>query len=99
MRFFRDWSSAVFSSDLKALVPLNVKALPYLPEVVHVAPLIEIGRASCRERVYTFALAVSLTKEETTSGARVRASLGSGVALGLADGIGVGGVLAASVAF
>src|SRR3546814_3110105 len=52
-----DWSSDVCSSDLKMLfkeliVPSNAHRFLYrLAPMLAIAPALEIGRASCRERV------------------------------------------------
>src|SRR6266478_8930734 len=64
-RFDCDWSSDVCSSDLElALEPvLGALVLARLLPQVRVAP-VQIGRASCRERVEISVVAVSLKKKK-----------------------------------
>src|SRR3712207_8160620 len=74
--YWRDWSSAVCSSDLgdgppaEHLVPLTVVSVPdhrrgQPDEQILVARLegVQIGKASCRERVQISVFAVSLKKK------------------------------------
>src|SRR5438094_8447086 len=76
-------SDAAFLMVTKALVPLNVKALPYLPEVVHVAPLI-VPLFSLPDASFT---TVPLPSSNPYAPTRAGAGVGVGVGIG---GVGVG---------
>src|SRR5206468_13033752 len=69
----------------KALVPLNVKAFPYLPEVVHVAPLI-VPLFPLPDASFT---TVPLPSSNPYAATRL--------GIGVGDGIGVGGAVAVAV--
>jgi hypothetical protein len=77
----------------KALVPLNVKALPYLPEVVHVAPLIVPSFPLLDTSLTTLPLP-SLNPYAAT---RPSVGDGVGVAVGIAVGVGLGAMVAVAV--
>src|SRR5438105_15818010 len=67
-RSTRDWSSDVCSSDLEhedlvAGGQIFVFSLPALPGAAGAPIQVEIGRASCRERVWMSVVAVSVKKK------------------------------------
>src|SRR6266705_5698785 len=62
-----DWSSDVCSSDLRAGLPL-LRRVTHLHGAGAVAERAEIGRASCRERVYISVVAVSVKKKRRRGG-------------------------------
>src|SRR5450759_2464039 len=87
-----------------ALVPLNVNALPYLPEVVHVAlaivPLFPLPDTS-----FTTVPLPSLKEYAATRpvagvgvGVVVGAGVEVGVGVGVGEGVGVGAIVAVAVA-
>src|SRR6266496_6271563 len=64
-RSLRDWSSDVCSSDLGAGRAVRAAAEDARRQLIRAAALeLEIGRASCRERVYISVVAVSLKKKQ-----------------------------------
>ena len=76
-----------------ALVPLNVKALPYLHEVVHVAPLI-VPLFPLPDASLTTVPLPSLNPYAAT---RPSVGDGVGVAVGIAVGVGLGAMVAVAV--
>src|SRR5215471_16457918 len=59
-----DWSSDVCSSDLRLGPEVELRDVPHSPDGGVIADYrSEIGRASCRERVYTSCVAVALEKK------------------------------------
>src|SRR5437762_12167311 len=68
-RYIGDWSSDVCSSDLHCRVVAQMTFDVYMAHYTAVAdaspvPVVKIGRASCRERVWMWVVAVSWKKKQ-----------------------------------
>src|SRR6516162_9338278 len=82
----------------KALVPLKVNAFPYLPEVVHVAPLIVPLFPLPDASFTTVPLPSSNPYAATRAGAGDGVGVGVGVAVGVEAGVDVAVAVAVAVA-
>src|SRR5690625_8023300 len=65
-RWPRDWSSDVCSSDLPLKTMLSRRAVRPLAAPCSQPHAVEIGRASCRERVYSSLVAIRVKKKYVT---------------------------------